>query len=94
MIIGYRDRRTERFAQGEFVKAFHGFANQAGRRLAILHAATSVENLRALRGNRLESLSGDRMGQYSISINTQWRLCFEWPGGGPGPVNVEIIDYH
>jgi len=76
------------------VNAFQGFAEQAGRRLAIFHAATSVDVLRAIRSNRLERLSGDRRGQYSIRINRQWRICFEWPHGTPGPSNVEIVDYH
>ena len=56
--------------------------------------ATSLEDLRALPGNRLEALSGDRSGQYSIRINAQWRICFEWKDGQPGPGNVEIVDYH
>ena len=47
-----------------------------------------------LRGNRLKALYGDRKGQYSIRINDQWQICFEWPKGSPGPVNVEIVDYH
>ncbi len=45
-------------------------------------------------GNRFEALKGDRKGQYSIRINAQWRICFEWSEGSPGPVNVEIVDYH
>jgi hypothetical protein len=45
-------------------------------------------------GNRLEALKGDRKGQYSIRINDQWRVCFGWPDGSPGPLNVEIVDYH
>ena len=45
-------------------------------------------------GNRLEVLKGDRKGQDSIRINDQWRVCFAWPNGSPGPVNVEIVDYH
>lgn len=94
MIVSYRDRKTASFARGEFVKSFQGFAIQAGRRLAILDAATSVSNLRVLRSNRLETLGGDRQGQYSIRINLQWRLCFDWPSNEPGPVNVEITDYH
>lgn len=44
-------------------------------------------------GNLLEALKGNRRGQYSIRINDQWRVCFEWPDGSPGPVNVEIVDY-
>ncbi len=94
MIVGYRDRKTENFARGIFVRSFQGFAEQAGRRLAVLHAATSLEDLRGVRSNRLEALGGDRHGQYSIRINRQWRICFEWPSGSPGPFNVEIADYH
>ncbi len=94
MILGYRDRRTERFAQGEFVKAFSGFEAQAAKRLAILNAAPSLETLRALPSNRLEGLKGARAGQYSIRINDQWRICFEWPDGQAGPSAVEIVDYH
>lgn len=45
-------------------------------------------------GNRFEVLKGDRKGQYSIRINDQWRVCFEWPGKSSGPTNVEIVDYH
>jgi toxin HigB-1 len=94
MILSYGDKRTERFGQGETVRAFQGFEQQAERRLAILNAAPSLETLRALPGNRLEALKGDRAGQYSIRINQQWRICFEWPDGQPGPSEVEIVDYH
>lgn len=94
MILSYRDRKTEAFARGEFVKAFSGFEAQAERRLAILNAAPTLESLRAFPGNRLEPLRGDRNGQYSIRINQQWRICFEWPAGQTGPSNVEIVDYH
>ncbi len=94
MILSYRDRKTERFAAGEFVRAFQGFEAQAERRLSILNAAPSLDTLRALPSNRLEALSGDRAGQYSIRINRQWRICFEWPEGQSGPRNVEIVDYH
>jgi proteic killer suppression protein len=45
-------------------------------------------------GNHLETLKGDRKGQFSIRINDQWRICFEWPDGSPGALNVEIVDYH
>ena len=94
MIVNYRDRRTERFAQGEYVKDFSGFARQAEVRLDRLDAANSLKDLAALPGNRLERLQGDRKGQYSIRINDQWRICFEWPEESPGPINVEITDYH
>jgi toxin HigB-1 len=94
MIVNYRDRRTERFAQGEHVKDFSGFARQAEVRLDRLDAANSLKDLAALPGHRLERLQGDRKGKYSIRINDQWRICFEWPEGSPGPINVEITDYH
>jgi len=94
MIVSYRDRRTERFAQGEHVKDFSSFAGQAEVRLDRLEAANTSKDLAALPGNRLERLHGDRKGQYSVRINDQWRICFEWPKGSPGPINVEITDYH
>jgi toxin HigB-1 len=94
MIVSYRDKRTRRFAEGERVKAFSSFARQAEVRLDRLDAATSINDLGALAGNSLEALKDDRKGQYSIRINDQWRICFEWLVGSPGPVNVEIVDYH
>ena len=94
MIVSYRDKRTERFAAGERVKEFSGFARRAELRLDRLETATGLCDLAALPGNRLESLRGDRAGQYSVRINDQWRLCFRWPEGSPGPEGVEIVDYH
>ena len=94
MIVNYRDKRTERFAAGGHVKAFSGFARQAEIRLDRLETATSLADLGALPGNRLEALKGDRAGQYSIRVNDQWRICFAWPEGSPGPQAVEIVDYH
>jgi len=94
MILNYKDKRTEVFAGGGFVRQFQGFDRQGWKRLEILAAATGLADLRQLPGNRLEALSGDRVGQYSIRINDQWRICFEWPQGAAGPSNVEIVDYH
>lgn len=94
MIISYRDGRTERFAAGQHVKEYSGFARQAEMRLDRLDAATSLTDLAALPGNRLEVLRGDRAGQFSIRINDQWRICFASPNRSPGPVDVEIVDYH
>jgi toxin HigB-1 len=94
MIVSYRDKRTERFAKGDRVKEFSGFSRQAELRLDRLEAATKLKDLAAVPGNRLEALFGDRKGQYSIRINDQWRICFEWPEGSPGPTNAEIVDYH
>ena len=94
MIQSFRDRRTRRFAAGEAVREFSGFSRQAEVRLDRLEAAVAISDLAALPGNRLEALRGDRRGQWSIRINDQWRICFEWPEGSPGPTNVEIVDYH
>ena len=94
MILNYRDKRTEAFARGEFVRDFQGFIAQANKRLEILEAATRLEDLRALPSNRLEALRGSRAGQFSIRINQQWRVCFKWPQGANGPSEVEIVVYH
>lgn len=94
MVVSFRDKRTREFAEGKRVKEFSGFSRQAEMKLDQLEAATTVRDLAVLPGNRLESLKGDRKGQYSIRISGQWRICFEWPSGSPGPVNVEIVDYH
>lgn len=94
MILSYRDKRTEAFAQGRFGREFQGFARQAYRRLEVLEAAAGLDELRALRSNRLEALRGARAGQFSIRVNEQWRICFEWPRGARGPSNIEIVDYH
>ena len=94
MILSYRDNRTKAFVEGRFVREFQAFARQAYRRLEVLDAATGLDELRALRTNRLEALKGDRAGQYSVRINMQWHICFEWPRGANGPSNVEIVDYH
>ena len=94
MIVSYRDRRTRAFAEGRFVREFEAFRRQAEKRLAILEAATSLDDLRGLPSNRLEALHGDRERQWSIRINLQWRICFEWPEGAPNPSNIEIVDYH
>ena len=94
MILSYRDERTRDFAKGKRVKAFFGIERAARLKLDRLEAATSMRDLAALPGNRFEALKGDRKGQYSIRINDQWRVCFQWPEKSPGPINVEIVDYH
>ena len=94
MILGYRDRRTESFVGGAFVAALQRVHEQAARRLSILNAAPSLNTLRRLPSNRLDAPRGTRAGQYSIRINQQWRNCFTWPDGQPGPADVEIVDYH
>ena len=92
MIRNFKDRRTERFFEGKLVRAFHGFADQATRRLTVLDNAESLQDLAGLPSNRLEALSGGRTGQYSIRINRRWRICFRWEDDGS--YDVEVVDYH
>jgi proteic killer suppression protein len=94
VILSYRDSRTLAFASGNRVRALSGIERIARLKLDRLEAAQILGDLAALPGNRFESLKGDRKGQYSIRINIQWRICFEWPEGSSGPTNVEIVDYH
>ena len=94
MIVGYRDKRTADFAAGKRVKALSGIERPARLKLDRLEAALVLHDLLPLPGNPFEALKGDRKGQYSIRINDQWRICFEWPDRLPGPTNVEIVDYH
>ena len=94
VIVSYRDRRTADFAGGTRVKALSGIARPARLKLDRVGAAHTLADLAALPGNRFEALKGGRKGQFSIRINDQWRICFEWPENVPGPTNVEIVDYH
>jgi len=93
VILSYRDERTRAFAAGKRLKAFSGFERSARMKLDRLQAATSLRDLAALPGNRFESLQGERAGQFSVRVNDQWRICFEWADRAPGPSNVEIVDY-
>jgi len=90
----YRDKRTAQFANGDRVREFQAFEEQAKKRLLILRSAVSCQGLMLLPSNRFEALGGDRKGQFSIRINQQWRICFEWPERSPRPFNIEIVDYH
>lgn len=92
MIKSIADKRTKRFFDGERVKEFDAFTDQAKRRMAYLDAANSVEALMALPSNRFEALGGKRKGQYSVRINMQWRICFRFENGDA--YDVEIVDYH
>jgi proteic killer suppression protein len=93
VIVSYRDKATREFAAGKRVARFASIGRQAQLKLDQLDAATALRDLN-LPGTRLEALKGDRKGQYSVRINDQWRICFEWPKDAPGPINVEIVDYH
>ena len=92
MIKGFADRNTEALFQRKPRKRFRPLACVALRKLLVLHAASSLDDLKVPPGNRLEKLKGDRKRQYSIRINDQWRVCFRWKGGDA--YDVEIVDYH
>jgi toxin HigB-1 len=90
----YRDKRTQQFAEGKRVREFQSFEMQAYKRLEILESAPNKEALIRLSSNHFEALGGNRKGQFSIRINKQWRICFEWPENEAEPFNIEIVDYH
>lgn len=93
MIRTFACRHTEALHKfGKVHRQFRAFAVPAKRKLTMLNAAAHVTDLRAPPGNRLEKLSGDRAGQYSIRINDQWRICFRW--NEQDAYDVEICDYH
>ena len=92
MIQSFHCAQTNALFDGRRVARFANIAAVALRKLQQIHAATSLEFLRIPPNNRLEKLSGDREGQWSIRINDQWRVCFEWQDGHAR--RVEIVDYH
>ena len=92
MIKGFRCKETEKVFQRRPSKRFPGIQRPALRKLLVLDAAGSLDDLRVPPANRLEKLSGDRRGQHSIRINDQWRMCFRWRDGHAH--DVEIVDYH
>ncbi len=93
MILGFRDRETDRIWSGRRSRKLPGDIQDAARRkLRLLNRARKLADLRVPPGNHLERLRGNRAGQYSIRINDQWRICFRWMKGGPA--DVEIADYH
>jgi proteic killer suppression protein len=92
VIKSFRCKDTQRLFTDRFVRRFQAVERSARRKLETLNAATSTEDLRLIPGNHLEALKGDREGQFSIRINDQWRLCFEWREGDS--FEVEVVDYH
>ena len=92
MIRSFRCTDTERLFRRQSVRRFKAIERQALRKLGLLDAAPDLRTLSTLPGNRLERLKGDREGQYTIRINDQWRICFEWREGHA--YEVEIADYH
>jgi toxin HigB-1 len=93
MIKSFADKATAAvFAGLQVRKLPHTLQGIARRKLKLIDATTQVEHLRIPPGNRLEALGGNRVGQWSIRINDQWRLCFRWEDGHAW--DVEIVDYH
>ena len=91
MIKNVKCKHTKALYEGHSPKQFRSFQAQAERKLQMLDNAVEIIDLRSPFGNKLEQLSGKRLGQHSIRINKQWRICFVWNNE---PCNVEIVDYH
>ena len=91
MIRGFRDAETEKIFQQQFSRKFQAIGKIAIRKLIHLNRAIALRDLAAIPGNQLETLKGDRKGQYSIRINDQYRICFRWSDGDA--FDVEITDY-
>lgn len=93
MIMSFKDKETEKIFRRQFSRQLpEDIQRKARMKLLMLDAATELNSLRIPPGNRLEALKDGRLGQHSIRINNQWRVCFEWRSGHAH--NVEIIDYH
>ena len=91
-IRSFQSSDTEALFEGKNPKRFRNIQDVAERKLQMLDDAMELRDLKSPPGNRLEALKGDREGQHSIRINSQWRVCFVWTKAGPE--NVEIADYH
>jgi proteic killer suppression protein len=93
MIRGFACHETEKLFNDESSRRLPTQIQRVARRkLLLLHQARSLNDLRVPYGNHLETLKGDRVGQHSIRVNDQWRICFRWQG--EDAFNVEIVDYH
>ena len=93
MIKSFADKQTAAIFEGWQARNLpREIQNTARRKLKQIDAAGSIDSLRVPPGNRLETLKGNRAGQWSIRINDQWRICFRWSGGDA--TDVEIVDYH
>jgi len=93
MIQSFKDKETEKIWNQIYSKRIQKDVQRIGfRKLIMIHRAKDLFDLRVPPGNRLEQLSGNRVGQYSIRINSQWRVCFNWNEGIVS--EVEITDYH
>lgn len=92
MIVSFKDKATQTLFESGIHPKLGNAARSGLRKLRILDATDRLDALRIPSGNRLEALSGDRKGQFSIRVNDQWRICFVWADGNAS--DVEIVDYH
>lgn len=93
MIRNFKDKETQKIFERQRSRKLPSDIQQVAlRKLRMLNRSQALQELRIPPANRLERLSGDRDGQYSIRINDQWRICFDWKEGDA--MNVEIVDYH
>ena len=92
MIVSFKNRQTQQIWDGKMLRLDHAVQRKAQLKLRYIHLAHEVNDLRTPPGNRLEKLSGDRSGQYSIRVNQQYRICFRWTP--TGAEDVEFVDYH
>ncbi len=93
VLRSFADKDTERVWRRERSRRLDSNTQRAAlRKLLILDAADVLDDLKVPPGDRLEKLRGDRIGQYSVRVNQQWRICFRWTSAGPE--DVEIVDYH
>lgn len=92
MIKSFKCEDTEKLFNDRDIKRFRSISRKARMKLEIQNASVSLEGLKVPPGNRLEALKGYRKGQYSIRIDSQWRICFKWLEGNT--YDVEIVDYH
>ena len=92
MIKSFSCLDTEKLFNDKRGRRFQSFERQARKRLMVLHAAPSLDALKLNPGNKFHALGGDRKGQYAISINKQWRVCFEWHDNNA--YHAKILDYH
>lgn len=92
LIKSFQDKDTEKIFSGTSVRKYRAIQDAAEETLMSLHAAASLNDLAALPSHRLEKLKGNRKGQYSIRVNDQFRVCFEWKDADA--YRVELVDYH
>jgi proteic killer suppression protein len=93
VIVSFKDKETEKVWNSKHSKVLPTELQRVARRkLIMIHSSINLNDLRVPPGNRLHQLSGDRKGQYSVSINDQWRICFKWLDGNA--IDIEITDYH